>query len=131
MRAQVSFVWHYTTCDRVDRIRAEGFLRPAVAFVPDHEAPVVWFSSNQDFEITALKRGRGPDGKLKALTLEEMAQRSGGLARFGLPHRRPSLGRDCGLVQAFAGRTATRLSSLPGIADPSPCNGLVTSARFR
>jgi hypothetical protein len=78
--------WHYTIWhQRAEYILRDGIIRPAVAFVPDHESPIVWFSTNQHWEPTANKRLIDTAlGKERGLTMRETVELGGGGWRFGL-----------------------------------------------
>jgi hypothetical protein len=60
------------------------------------ERPVLWFSTEEYFELTAIM-SPVEEGVLRALSIEEALQRGCGLVRFGVPRdlliRWPSLGR--------------------------------------
>jgi len=47
-------LYHYTLPPHLPSILAEG-IHPATAFVPEKERPVVWLTTSEDFEPTALK----------------------------------------------------------------------------
>jgi hypothetical protein len=83
-------VWHYTTVDCFKRIVRDGVLRPATAAVPQHERPVVWFSTNEYWEQSANKALQMSDGRLIALDMKGTAKHGGGLIRIGVaPERAP------------------------------------------
>jgi len=46
-------LWHYTKGVHLAKILADGFIRPATAFVDPGEKPIVWFSTDQHWEPTA------------------------------------------------------------------------------
>lgn len=46
-------LWHYTNGINLKRILEVKCIRPATTLVPKCERPVVWFSSNQEWEPTA------------------------------------------------------------------------------
>src|SRR5262245_17530639 len=81
---QEQLVWHYTTTQCLVKILTDGYLKPATAFVKPPEKPVVWFSTNQDWEETANKLGQTTDGSLVRLGREETAELGGGLIRIGV-----------------------------------------------
>ncbi|MFO1325426.1 MAG: hypothetical protein U1F15_15375 [Burkholderiales bacterium] len=95
--------WHYTIAMYLPAIIESGVLRPATANVPANERPVVWFSMNQDFEVTARKRWRDLEGNERALSVAETALRGGGLVRLGIEPRR--------LLNGDKLRRAARISS--------------------
>jgi len=77
--------WHYTTGEKAKLIFESGELKPTGAFIEAHEKPILWFSTNQDWERTANKWIMAPDGKILPLTMEETRNMGGGLFRFGMP----------------------------------------------
>lgn len=85
--------WHYTTDEKFRLIKNERLLRPAYIGVVAPERPVVWFSTNQFFEPSAVK-ARLVDGKRQALTLREMYDLGGGIVRLGCPPHRLKHGPD-------------------------------------
>jgi hypothetical protein len=78
-------VWHYTTGDCFRGILTDMEIRPATALVAKGETPVVWFSTNQAFERSALK-GLEPTGggPRRTATMDEMDRLGGGLFRIGV-----------------------------------------------
>jgi CheY-like chemotaxis protein len=76
-------LWHYTVGLHIHSILADGVIRPATAYVPRDQRPVVWFSSNPNWEETANKMIK-QDGVLYALNKEETAETWGGLYRIGV-----------------------------------------------
>lgn len=79
-------LWHYTTLSCLLQIIESGFIKRATAGVPKGEKPVVWFSTNQDWENTCNKGivdYSHPHGSRRA-TKDEMIQMCGGLARIGV-----------------------------------------------
>lgn len=77
------YVWHYTPWASLPKIVKTGALRPSNAEAR-HEAPLLWFSSDQYWEPTATKILRTTDGRLLQLTFDQQAERFG-CVRFGLP----------------------------------------------
>ena len=75
-----SFVWHYTTGQKLDLILRSGHILPTLAKVPPHEKPVAWFSTSPIWEPTATKYPA--PGKLGQIMT---AQAQGGLARIQVP----------------------------------------------
>src|SRR5262245_9462585 len=76
-------VFHYTIGAKLPAILADGVIRPATAFVPDGERPVVWFSTNPVWEQSANKALLDPvTGAWQPLTREETADHGGGLVRI-------------------------------------------------
>lgn len=79
------YFWHYTVGAKMRLIESSGVLKPAVAFVPAGEIPVVWFSSRQVWEPTANKMVALGNGQLVVLNFSETTSQLGGGFRFGLP----------------------------------------------
>ena len=75
--------WHYTVGARLGAILASQVLRPAEHGVPQGERPVVWFSSNPDWEQTANK-GMIDNGAHRSLTKDETEEFAKGLFRIGV-----------------------------------------------
>jgi len=76
--------WHYTTAAKLAAILRSGQLRPATAGVPASERPVVWFSTEPDWEPTACKMAFVPSRGLIRLNRDQTAALGGGLARIGI-----------------------------------------------
>lgn len=76
-------VWHYTTAPNFFKIVESRLLLPTDSFIEEGEKPILWFSSDQYWELTANK-GVSENGCSRVLTMEETCERGGGLARFGL-----------------------------------------------
>jgi hypothetical protein len=79
---QAEIAWHYTTCENFIRIVDDGFLRPTAIGIRPPELPILWFSLNQLWELTANKM-LAKNGCLTPLTREETMRHGRGLARFG------------------------------------------------
>ena len=62
-------------------------LRPADCDISPRENPIVWFSANQFWELTANK-GIIDGGIRRTATMEEMARYGAGLFRFGISEER-------------------------------------------
>lgn len=71
--------WHYTIGRYVPLIAESGVLELAAGGVHPPEKPILWFSSNPFWEVTASKW----NGKGRVYTMEEMAQ-AVGVVRFGI-----------------------------------------------
>lgn len=84
MKPIEEIVWHYTTGELFRLIVESGELRPATTYVPENERPIVWFSSNKNWEQTANKALRNNDGTVRSLDRDEMAALGGGLVRIGV-----------------------------------------------
>jgi hypothetical protein len=69
-------VHHYAPCIYIPSIFESGCLIPSNAGAPD-ETPLLWFSSNQNWEATASKMVSDGCGNLRTLTFAEQ------LAEFG------------------------------------------------
>jgi hypothetical protein len=76
--------WHYTTGENLSLILRDRFIKPATAFVPLGERPIVWFSTNPNWEPTASKATIDQDNVFSRLTMAETAELCGGLARFAV-----------------------------------------------
>ncbi len=91
-------LWHYTTGTRFREIVETGEIRAATTFVDPRERPIVWFSSNQDWEPTAWKLFIQPNGQTKDLRTPQEIAELFGLVRIGVdrataPHDWPTLRR--------------------------------------
>lgn len=82
-----ALAWHYTTGKHFERIATTGFLMPAATAVEPPEKPILWFSVNQYWELTANKGWEFPDGTIRTLTMQETFEKARGLVRFGSPLR--------------------------------------------
>ena len=75
--------WHYTTGDCVAGIRESREIRPATAYIPANEKPVVWFTQSSIWDNTASKRLVNPvSGDSRVMTLAEMNDNCGGIFRI-------------------------------------------------
>lgn len=84
VRPQTLLAWHYTTGKKFELIKNDRVLRPAnIGFFPG-ELPMLWFSTNQVFELSALAV-RVEDGLYRDLSLREMFDLEGGVVRLGYP----------------------------------------------
>jgi hypothetical protein len=102
--------WHYTTGLCYDAIITDGIILPATAYVPEKEKPIVWFSTNADWDPTANKMRATDDGRLTTLTREETAHAGGGLFRFGgAPKTAPYDWRALKELSGMSARTARGL----------------------
>jgi hypothetical protein len=81
----LKLLWHYTVGMKMPAIVRSGVLKPAVAFVPEGEIPVVWFSSEPRWEQTANKMLMTAAGQLVCLNFEQTVMLFGGGYRFGVP----------------------------------------------
>lgn len=125
-RSDKELAWHYTTGSHFLAIVESGRILPATAYVSGRERPIVWFSTNQQWEQTANKMWRRPDGKLQPTTTRgENYKLGGGLVRFGLPARNltpwPKLGRKAGISRSMA--RALEFAAHDAGADPSEWSG--------
>jgi len=62
----------------------DGVIKPATAYVPIGEHPIVWFSTAPVWEETANKRLLKPDGTVVNLDRDGTYARGGGLVRIGV-----------------------------------------------
>ena len=76
--------WHYTTGQKFEQIAETGFILPASIGVKPPERPIVWFSLNQNFELTARKGWCDVAGFVRTLSVQETREAGGGLVRLGL-----------------------------------------------
>lgn len=74
-------VWHYTIGRHFRAIIESGELRPASIGVHPPELPVLWFSANRHFEMTARKAWRDDFGQ-RVLSVDETRVFGNGLYRF-------------------------------------------------
>ena len=86
--------WHYTTGEKYELIKKCGLLLPADIGVTAPERPILWFSTHQRFEPTALKPLASAQGIIRMLTMEELRDMAGGLVRFGCPVTRLKFGEN-------------------------------------
>jgi hypothetical protein len=77
-------VWHYTTGEKLYQIVRDSVIKPATAFVPIGERPIVWFSTAPVWEETANKRLLRSDGKIVSLDRDGTHVHGGGLIRIGV-----------------------------------------------
>lgn len=82
-----TLLWHYTTWQCFENIVDDGVIRPTTAWIADEERPIVWFSSNQEWEPTSTKIYVPHDGEARRLSKEELRVRGNGLVRFGVNRR--------------------------------------------
>jgi hypothetical protein len=64
-------------------ILAEGEIRPMP--LARHVKPVVWFTTNTDWEPTANRVWHGPEGNVRRLGKDQTIVLGGGLARIAVP----------------------------------------------
>jgi hypothetical protein len=75
--------WHYTA--RLKEILESGVILPATANVPEREIPIVWFSTNQDWEKTVTKVIRRRDGtETGQLSRDDLVAHGFTCARIGV-----------------------------------------------
>ena len=77
-------LWHYTVVERLNQILADGLLRPAAMGALKGVKPVVWFTTNQDWEPTANRLWQSPTGSWTRLGKDQTIVLFGGLARIGV-----------------------------------------------
>lgn len=83
--------WHYTTGQNFIKIVNSGFLKPIDIDVRPPEKPILWFSLNQKWELTANKAVMESHG-IRRLSMEETFRLGGGLVRFGIELNKLYLG---------------------------------------
>ena len=76
--------WHYTMGIKLRSIMEDGVIKPATARVPQGEKPVVWFSTNQEWEPTANKSWQNSDGQIMIGDKDKTAELGLGLVRIGV-----------------------------------------------
>jgi len=86
-----ALLWHYTTGQCFESIVDDGVIRPATAWVRAGERPIVWFSSNQEWEPTSTKIYVPHYGEARRLSKEELRVTGNGLVRFGVTRRTAKL----------------------------------------
>ncbi len=86
-----TLLWHYTTGQCSIGIIESGVIRVATEKVPASERPIVWFSSNQEWEPTSTKYIITPDGSSRSLSKDELEEGGNGLVRFGVTQRTAKL----------------------------------------
>lgn len=65
-------VFHYTILERYQSIFNDGEIKVATKFVPVGVKPVVWFTTNPDWDETANKGAAMDDGSFKTLNRQSM-----------------------------------------------------------
>ena len=75
-------IFHYTIGDRFIKIVEDKEIKCATAYIGKGEKPVVWFSTNQDWEQTANKAILDKKNRPKRLTKEETDELGNGLVRI-------------------------------------------------
>lgn len=76
-------IWHYTTVQKLGQIIDSGTLLPFAPPRERSEKPVVWFSRQADWDLTANPVVTTSAGRRYA-TLDETIVLGGGLARIGV-----------------------------------------------
>jgi hypothetical protein len=120
--------WHYTKAVHVRSILRDGVIRPATAFLPEGETPVVWFSTRQHWEPTAGMGHVDAGGLLRTCSMEETARHCGGVWRFGLAITALTPWRELKRATGISPRMARALESAARShgADPSLWYGSLT-----
>jgi hypothetical protein len=75
-------IFHYTVGIRLLKILEDQKIKCATAFIGKKEKPVVWFSTNQEWEKTANKMWNDKKGRLISLSKEETEELGNGLVRI-------------------------------------------------
>lgn len=75
-------LYHYTVGTKIPSILNDGYLKLTPKEPLEDETPLVWLSSNEDWEMTANKGAITQDGKTVVLTKEETSLYANGLYRF-------------------------------------------------
>jgi hypothetical protein len=77
-------LWHYTVKNALRQILAEGLIRPASPGLPKGQKGVVWFSAAGDWDPSANRWWRSPEGIAKQLGKDQTIVLGAGLARIGV-----------------------------------------------
>lgn len=83
------YVWHYTVIEYLPKIHGYGMLLPSNAAAED-ELPMLWFSANQKWEVTATKPYASASGRMVAPSMQDVLD-EGRAIRFGLLRNDPRL----------------------------------------
>ena len=114
-------VWHYTVRRRLESILTDGAIKPATAQIEDRERPVVWCSTNPNWEETANKAFKSAMGFIHPATRETTERFGAGLIRIqvnpeAVPVRWRDYVRDSGIRPKIARglvRAAKKVGSSP------------------
>ena len=79
----IELVWHYTFGEAFRSILENGLIMPATANVSERERPIVWFSTNQEWDQTVPK-GLMKNGVIVDLDREAMIAAGLRLGRIGV-----------------------------------------------
>jgi len=83
----VTRLWHYTVVNSLQQILAAGAIRPAPLGQSAGQKGVVWFSAAADWDPSANRWWRSPEGVAKQLGKDQTIVLGSGLARIGVaPH---------------------------------------------
>jgi hypothetical protein len=77
-------LWHYTVMHCLRPILAEGVIRPPTVGLAKKQKGVVWFSASPDWDPSANRWWRSPEGSLVHLTRDQTIVLGAGLARIGV-----------------------------------------------
>lgn len=100
----IMIAWHYTTGQKYKLIKQSGILLPSYIGLLPQEQPILWFSTHQRYEPSAMKPIGDSNGNfIRMPTLDEMRVMGGGLYRLGYPIRQLKSGENL--------RRAAKLSS--------------------
>lgn len=81
----MSLLWHYTTVQKLGLIVQSGAIQPSAPPRERDEKPVVWFSSQPDWDPTVNPVVAADGGWTRRYaTLDEIILITGGLARIGV-----------------------------------------------
>ncbi|ENP8454898.1 hypothetical protein ACEI25_001523 [Photobacterium damselae] len=79
----MTMIYHYTIGSKLTPIMEDGFIRTSPLKPDNGETPVVWLSSNENFEQSARKMAFIPSTQQqRLLTVFEMLKMAGGLVRY-------------------------------------------------
>lgn len=103
---------HYTVGDSFNEILRDNLIRPATAYIPKHEKPIVWFSTEEFWEPTVSKGLLLADGTIKDLNMTDMLAKNMSLFRIGVdPDTAPLRWSDIKEQSGMLGETARNLAA--------------------
>jgi hypothetical protein len=77
-------IWHYTVDECFVSIMENELIRPATAYVPAGEKPIVWFSTEDFWEPTVTKGFLRADGTIENVRMSGLLERGHLLFRLGV-----------------------------------------------
>jgi hypothetical protein len=79
-----NILWHYTVVNSLQKILADGAIRPSPLGAAKGQKGVVWFSLAEDWDPSANRWWRSPEGTAKQLGKDQTIVLGSGLARIGV-----------------------------------------------